>query len=111
MESDQRGLTGLYDPRDERDACGFGLIAQLDDRPSPALVRSALEALARMTHRGGVAADELLHQVRQHRDDDAERQHVDQHGDEDEGQRGAAPAGDQGRVHVGTGRQRSEGAV
>ena len=59
MESDQRGPAALHDPRDERDACGFGLIAQLDDRPGPALVRSALEALARMTHRGGVAADGL----------------------------------------------------
>ena len=50
---------GLYDPRNERDACGFGLIAQLDDAPSRALVDSALVALARMTHRGGVAADGL----------------------------------------------------
>lgn len=51
--------TMLYDPRDERDSCGFGLIAQLDDRPSRALVDRALEALARMTHRGGIAADGL----------------------------------------------------
>ena len=50
---------GLYDPRDERDSCGFGLIAQLDDRPARATVDAALEALARMTHRGGVAADGL----------------------------------------------------
>ncbi|MCL1636044.1 glutamate synthase large subunit [Luteimonas sp. SX5] len=49
----------LYDSRDERDSCGFGLIAQLDDRPSRALVDQALEALGRMTHRGGVAADGL----------------------------------------------------
>ena len=49
--------TGLYDPRDERDACGFGLVAQIDDRPSADLVRDALGALARMGHRGGVAAD------------------------------------------------------
>jgi glutamate synthase (NADPH/NADH) large chain len=49
----------LYDSRDERDSCGFGLIAQLDDRPSRALVDHALEALGRMTHRGGVAADGL----------------------------------------------------
>ncbi len=49
--------TGLYDPRDERDACGFGLIAQIDDRPSGDLVRHALQALARMGHRGGIAAD------------------------------------------------------
>ncbi len=60
-ECDQPGPdpTGLYDPRDERDSCGFGLIAQLDDRPSRATVDAALEALARMTHRGGVAADGL----------------------------------------------------
>ncbi len=51
--------TPLYDPRDERDACGFGLIAQLDDQPSRAVVDHAIEALVRMTHRGGVAADGL----------------------------------------------------
>ncbi|MFC3551954.1 glutamate synthase large subunit [Lysobacter cavernae] len=53
------GPTGLYDARDERDACGFGLIAQLDDKPSRALVDRAIEALVRMTHRGGIAADGL----------------------------------------------------
>jgi len=50
---------GLYDPNDERDACGFGMIAQLDDQPSRALVDTAIAALSRMTHRGGVAADGL----------------------------------------------------
>ncbi|KAB8175129.1 hypothetical protein FKV24_013585, partial [Lysobacter maris] len=55
----ERASPGLYDPSDERDACGFGLIAQLDDRPSNALVQRALEALSRMTHRGGIAADGL----------------------------------------------------
>ena len=59
METDQRSVTGLYDPRDERDACGFGLIAHLDDTPSAALVKQSLDALARMAHRGGVAADGL----------------------------------------------------
>ena len=32
----------LYNPRDERDSCGFGLIAQLDDHPSRATVDAAL---------------------------------------------------------------------
>ena len=50
---------GLYDPNDERDACGFGMIAQLDDQPSRAIVDTAIAALSRMTHRGGVAADGL----------------------------------------------------
>ncbi|RNF83647.1 glutamate synthase large subunit [Montanilutibacter psychrotolerans] len=49
----------LYDPRDERDACGFGLIAHLDDTPARALVDRAIAALVRMTHRGGVARDGL----------------------------------------------------
>ncbi len=63
MESHQPGGRrhdfGLYDSRDERDACGFGLIAHLDDVPDRALVRQALDALARMAHRGGIAADGL----------------------------------------------------
>ena len=50
---------GLYDPNDERDACGFGMVAQLDDQPSRSLVDTAIAALSRMTHRGGVAADGL----------------------------------------------------
>ncbi|TXH65036.1 MAG: glutamate synthase large subunit, partial [Lysobacteraceae bacterium] len=49
----------LYDARDERDCCGFGLIARLDGRPERAMVDQALTALARMAHRGGIAADGL----------------------------------------------------
>ena len=59
METDQRRQPGLYNPRDERDACGFGLIAQLDDTPSRVIVDRAISALVRMTHRGGIAADGL----------------------------------------------------
>ncbi|MBL8246270.1 MAG: glutamate synthase large subunit, partial [Rhodanobacteraceae bacterium] len=51
------GGADLYDPAFEKDSCGFGLIAQLDDRPSRAIVDAALDALRRMTHRGAVAAD------------------------------------------------------
>ncbi|RXR05946.1 glutamate synthase large subunit [Pseudoxanthomonas composti] len=54
-----RTRQGLYDPNDERDACGFGMVAQLDDQPSRSLVDTAIAALSRMTHRGGVAADGL----------------------------------------------------
>ncbi|WP_043800489.1 hypothetical protein, partial [Arenimonas malthae] len=50
---------GLHSPAFERDSCGFGLIAQLDDRPSRALVDAGLQALARLAHRGAVAADGL----------------------------------------------------
>ena len=48
---------GLYRESFERDSCGFGLIAQMDDKPSHALVQAAIGALRRMTHRGAIAAD------------------------------------------------------
>ncbi|MDR1075435.1 MAG: glutamate synthase large subunit [Xanthomonadaceae bacterium] len=54
-----RNRQGLYHPDAERDACGFGMIVQLDDQPSRTLVDTAISALSRMTHRGGVAADGL----------------------------------------------------
>ena len=56
----QRWLDGtLYSPDFEQDSCGFGLIAQIDDQPSHALVRNAIGSLACMTHRGAIAADGL----------------------------------------------------
>lgn len=50
-------LGGLYSPEFEKENCGFGLIANMDDKPSHWLVETAIESLANMTHRGGVAAD------------------------------------------------------
>ncbi|MGJ8669366.1 MAG: glutamate synthase large subunit [Oceanococcus sp.] len=49
--------TGLYRPEFEHDSCGFGLIAHIHNKPSHWLVETAVEALARLTHRGAVAAD------------------------------------------------------
>ncbi len=49
--------TGLYRPAFERENCGFGLIAQMDGKPSHWLLKTAIGALARLTHRGAVAAD------------------------------------------------------
>lgn len=48
---------GLYRPEFEKDNCGFGLIAQMDGEPSHWLIQTAISALARLTHRGAVAAD------------------------------------------------------
>ena len=48
---------GLYHPSFERDNCGFGLIAQMDGKPSHWLVQTAIGSLTRLTHRGAVAAD------------------------------------------------------
>src|SRR6266404_5670115 len=49
--------SGLYKDAYERDSCGFGLIASLDDAPSHWLVRTAMTSLNRLTHRGAIAAD------------------------------------------------------
>ena len=45
------------DPRNERDACGIGFVADVQGRASRAILDSALQALSRMRHRGAVAAD------------------------------------------------------
>ena len=52
-----KNSSSLYDPAFDRDSCGFGLIANLDDLPSHWVVATAISALARLTHRGAVAAD------------------------------------------------------
>ncbi len=55
QSSTSRG--GLYRPQFEKDSCGFGLIAQMDGRPSHWLVDTAIQSLGRLTHRGAIAAD------------------------------------------------------
>src|SRR5258706_7058959 len=47
----------LYDDRWEHDACGTGFLAQVSGEASHLLVQTALEALARLTHRGAQDAD------------------------------------------------------
>ena len=47
----------LYRPEFEQDSCGFGLMANMDDKPSHWLVQTAIDSLACLTHRGAVAAD------------------------------------------------------
>lgn len=48
---------GLYHPSFERDNCGFGLIAQMDGEPSHRIIKTAIQGLDRMKHRGGIASD------------------------------------------------------
>ena len=57
MKPSKLTASGLYRPEFEKDSCGFGLIAQMDDKPSHWLVSTSIDALARLTHRGAVAAD------------------------------------------------------
>ncbi|MDA8344677.1 MAG: glutamate synthase large subunit [Thermaerobacter sp.] len=49
-------MGGLYDPSDERDACGVGFAATLR-APSHELLRLGLTALERVAHRGAVGGD------------------------------------------------------
>ena len=44
--------SGLYDPARVHDACGVGLIAQIQGRPSRNILQIALESLCSLTHRG-----------------------------------------------------------
>src|SRR5271155_705270 len=50
-------FASLIDPRFDQDSCGVGFVAQLSGEPSHAILEHALTALARLEHRGAVAAD------------------------------------------------------
>ena len=50
---------GLYDPRQERDACGVGFVAHIKGKKSHDMVRHGLQILVNLTHRGAVGADPL----------------------------------------------------
>jgi len=61
--SETQGLPdrqGLYDPRNERDACGVGFIAQMKNVKSFQIVQDGLAMLENLTHRGAVGADPLM---------------------------------------------------
>jgi glutamate synthase (NADPH/NADH) large chain len=46
-----------YDPADERDACGVGLVCAIDGQPRREVVELAIKALKAVWHRGAVDAD------------------------------------------------------
>ena len=48
---------GLYDPSEEKDSCGLGLLADLGGKPSHAIVADALTVLRNLEHRGAVGGD------------------------------------------------------
>ena len=51
---------GLYDPRNEHDACGVGFIAHMKGAASHRIVLDGLAMLENLTHRGAVGADPLM---------------------------------------------------
>ena len=50
---------GLYDPRNEHDACGIGFVANIKNRKSHRIIDQGLQVLKNLTHRGAVGADPL----------------------------------------------------
>ena len=50
---------GLYDPKNEHDACGVGFVANIKGYKSHQIVKQGLDILDRLTHRGVVGADPL----------------------------------------------------
>jgi len=56
MEDTAEGR-GLYDPREDRDACGVGFVAHAKGSASREIVRDALRLLQGLSHRGAVGCD------------------------------------------------------
>ncbi len=56
---DNGTLPGMFDPRQERDACGVGFIVDLKARKSHSIIEDALAILENLEHRGAVGADPL----------------------------------------------------
>ena len=55
--TDLPSAQGLYDPRNEHDACGLGFVADLKNRPRNKTVELGLEILRRLAHRGAAGSD------------------------------------------------------
>ncbi len=51
---------GLYDPKNEHDACGVGFVAHMKGVKSHQIVKDGLFMLENLTHRGAVGADPLM---------------------------------------------------
>src|SRR5262245_23458080 len=51
------GAQGLYDPADERDACGVGFVVDIKGRHSHAIVRKSLQVLMNLAHRGACGCE------------------------------------------------------
>ena len=48
---------GLYDPKNEHDACGIGFVVNIRGDKSHAIVRQAITILANLAHRGGAGSE------------------------------------------------------
>jgi glutamate synthase (NADPH/NADH) large chain len=51
---------GLYDPANERDSCGVGVVVDMNGRKSHDILQKGLQILINLDHRGAVGADAML---------------------------------------------------
>lgn len=51
---------GLYDPANEKDACGVGFVAHIKGQRAHGIVEQGLKILENLDHRGAVGADKLM---------------------------------------------------
>ncbi|MEN5158649.1 MULTISPECIES: glutamate synthase-related protein [Achromobacter] len=51
---------GLYNPKNEHDACGVGFVAHIKGKKSHAIIQQGLKILENLDHRGAVGADKLM---------------------------------------------------
>ena len=56
----RNAATGLYDPRNEHDACGLGFVANMKGKKSHQIIRDGIKILENLEHRGATGADPLM---------------------------------------------------
>src|SRR5438270_1362907 len=56
----EQASRGLYDPRNEHDACGVGFVVNIKGRKSHDIISRGLQILVNLDHRGAVGADPLM---------------------------------------------------
>ena len=49
MRMNKKVKSGLYDPKNEKDSCGIGFVANIFDIPSRTIVENGLKILSNLT--------------------------------------------------------------
>lgn len=57
MKKKKSAKHGLYDSRYEKDACGVGVVADINGKSSRMVIQKAMQILLRLSHRGGVQSN------------------------------------------------------
>ena len=50
---------GLYDPKNEKENCGIGFVANIKGRATHEIIRQGIEVLNKLEHRGACGSDPL----------------------------------------------------